>query len=281
MWKVLFCVLVSLTFSVEQITAAPNHDKELSELYGSFIIGEGGYRVSDDGRQHILESFRVPLPFNSGNVATAEVSKRMLHLLSYKGECVVRFEKIEILPSMSEVDVKYLSYTINNRALCSETTVFASINPIPLLPKRIYQPSTISSEEKQLLIKSGYEEALSTGWIRGFSKGEHKIFKVRNDVISFDANGSIQKIWISKGEHQSKDGYEISLSEGPFIADLDNDGNLELMINESTGFDSEDIIYEVGNSEKDLLIKVRSHHEGESEPTYYYEYSDKLLKPKE
>jgi len=249
-------------------------DDALISLYASFLVGDMSWKKTGTNKW-VWNELRIPLPYtyntNRSYVNTKDVKVKSLYFLSSEASCKANLRKIELMPDSNGFDVTYINYLINGGAGCEGELFFASINPITEMSKRVYKQVKMTDEEKEALIHSGYKASKEFDRVRTFEKGGEKIFVAPSFILGRNEDGDFYDRWRQNGFNRT------SVNQRYYLADLDNDGRIEVLLDEASGLDGDVVVSEVYADQKDLLLKIKYSSEGEGQPTYYRDYSIRLL----
>jgi len=247
----------SLASSVEN--KAIEHDEELVSLYRTFLVGLIDREAV--GRSKIIfNQLRFPIG-ERRYISIDEVVKR-LYIPTFDRPCFLHFKSIETMRTMRGDDT-FLNYSFNNQYIgqkCAGLAFFASTKPVNELSSKIYKPIKLSSDEAKLFNQENSN-------VRAFTKGEQKIVIIDgNKILSLSKENEVNEIW-------SNNITKLYLKKGYFIADLDNDGNIEVLFD----YAGHVTINELSSAGAvDMLMPIPALVD-EAEIDGYIDYSDKLL----
>jgi hypothetical protein len=267
---------------IESRGGSITHDTKLAALYKSFLVGKPGWKNTGP-RSYVYNTIDI-VAFDvsaSGVVVAAnedvnasDVVVKSLYPLSYEKTCTAQFQSIKKHQD-SNGYVPHLSYELNGGKGCVSAPYFLSVEPIDKYRDRLYHPSTLNSEERKLL---KYQDGRAVVYV----KGEDKIVISFSLYVTRIKGGKVFELFSGYdeglGESNPSLGRELLyIARNEYVADLDDDGNIELLINSGNRIYADTSINEIVNHERDELFKI-SWADEEGNKGYNQDYSTRLLK---
>ncbi len=246
----------SLASSAEN--KAIEHDEELESLYRTFLVGFIDREAI--GRSKIIFNQLRFIINERRYISTDEVVKR-LYIPTFDGPCSLNFKSIETMDTMRGENT-FLNYSFSRMHMgqkCAGFAYFASTKPVNKLSPKIFRPIKLTSDEVKLFNQGNSN-------VRAFIKGDQKIVIIDGKkILSLSKENKINEIW-------SNNITKLYLKKGYFIADLDNDGNIEVLLD----YAGHVTINELSGSGVDMLLQIPALVD-ESEVDGAIDYSYKLL----